>query len=204
MDLPELSFPEKERKHVQSRYDAAEVILEYGSGGSTAYAASRPSKLIFSVESDFDWAIGLQRALDTSALPSQALIYYVDIGATGDWGRPVNASKWTQFYRYPLAVWDEAFFRMPDLVLIDGRFRPGCFVATCLRLTRPATILFDDYVNRKQYHHVERFFKPTRRIGRMAEFEVEPRKYSRDEVSEMVGYFFEASYAQAPAQPVTA
>jgi predicted patatin/cPLA2 family phospholipase len=39
---------------------------------------------------------------------------------------------------------------------------------------KPVTILFDDYVDRTRYHHVEQFVRPGRMVGRMAVFEAGP------------------------------
>lgn len=176
-DWPELTFPEAEGAFVCETYDVAQVILEYGSGGSTIYAARTPGRLIFSVESDLAWARDLQHKVDRGDLPSPPIIYPVDIGPTGDWGRPVDDSNWRKFHHYPTAIWSESFFRHPDVVLIDGRFRPACFVACCLRIKRPTRILFDDYVNRQSYSIVERLLKPSKIIGRLAYFEAEPQAW---------------------------
>lgn len=176
-DWPILTLPAAEAAVLREAYGRAKVILEYGSGGSTVYAAHQPGKLIFSVESDRDWAINLQYKIDVADLPSLAIVYHVDIGPTGAWGRPINESSWRQFHNYPTAVWSERFFRPPDVILIDGRFRPACFVAACLRATQPTTVLFDDYVERPDYHVIERLVKPSRIVGRMAEFQVVPQSW---------------------------
>jgi hypothetical protein len=170
----QLSFPPEEAAILQEEYGRARVILEYGSGGSTLLAASMPGKYVMAVESDRDWAVDLQLQIDRADLPSPAVVWHVDIGSTGRWGRPVGDEAWQRYHRYPLSIWSEAFFRHPDTVLIDGRFRPACFVATALRITRPVTVLFDDYVERPIYHVIERFAEPVWRIGRMAAFQLEP------------------------------
>jgi len=192
---PQLTFPDAEADLVREHYASGRVILEYGSGGSTLLAAGQPGKFVISVESDRQWAINLQRDIDRADLPSPAIVYHVDIGETGSWGRPVNDRSWQRFHRYPVAVWDEPFFRHPDVVLIDGRFRPACFATLCMRIARPTTVLFDDYVNRPLYHSVERFAAPTQTIGRMAVFELAPGMISRDETSLLVSLFFEATFA---------
>lgn len=158
-------------------YTHASVILEFGSGGSTVFGSQLEGKLIFSVESDRDWAIGLQRKIDDAKLPSPAILYHADIGPTGAWGRAIDDQAWRKFYRYPTAIWSETFFRDPDLILIDGRFRPACFVAACLRIRRPVKVLFDDYADRPAYHVIERLAKPSRVVGRMAVFEIEPQTW---------------------------
>jgi len=197
MSYPELTFPAAEADHLRKAYEAAQIILEYGSGGSTTVGAQMSGKLIFSVESDRNWAIDLQRHIDESGFPSPAIIYYVDIGPTGAWGRPKNPAEWQKFHRYPMAIWDEPFFRHPDLVLIDGRFRSACFATVCLRITRPVTVLFDDYQNRPKYHKVEAFARPARIIGRMAEFHLEPGMIDQSQLAGIMALFTEATYADS-------
>ena len=166
---------------LRHRYEVASVVLEYGSGGSTVLAAEMPGKQVFSVESDPVWAAGIQTWLDTAGLAAQVTLHVVDIGPTGDWGAPVSDEGWRHYHHYPLSVWDRGDFQHPDVVLIDGRFRAACLMATMLRIERPVTVLFDDYVDRKFYHRVEAFAEPVAFIGRMARFELEPRVFpSRD------------------------
>ena len=54
-DRPTLTLPEAEAALITAAYDKAEVILEYGSGGSTVLAADLGKKVV-AVESDRDWA----------------------------------------------------------------------------------------------------------------------------------------------------
>ncbi|MGB7244832.1 MAG: hypothetical protein WBC93_22430 [Sulfitobacter sp.] len=172
--MTKLTFPESERAFVLEKYRSADVILEYGSGGSTIFAAEQPGKYIMSVESDRDWAINIQAEIDQADLPSDVIVHHVDIGEIGLWGRPVDAQGWAKYHHYPLNIWTQPFFRQPDLVLIDGRLRPACLVATCLRAKKKVTVLFDDYANRPAYHVVEKLVKPVRYVGRIAEFEITP------------------------------
>jgi len=192
---PELSLPEAEAAHLRSAYEAAQVILEYGSGGSTVMAAELSGKLIFSVESDPVWARNLQHYLDTVELPSPAIIYYADIGPVGKWGRPVDTSHWEKFHRYPADIWKKPFFRHPDVVLIDGRFRVACLAMTRLNITRPVTVLFDDYAERRTYHAVEEVVgPPARMIGRMARFELTPNVLDNARETRLHDFFFHATY----------
>ncbi len=170
-DWPELTFPELESKHVEEVYRQGKVILEFGSGGSTMLAAKMPDKLIYSVESDLIWAIKLQERLDRDGI-SPVYVHHVDIGRTGSYGRPLDDSNWQSFHRYATSIWMEPFFRHPDVVLIDGRLRSACFLFTCISIRKPTIILFDDYVERPKYHQIERLAKPSKIIGRMAEFNV--------------------------------
>jgi hypothetical protein len=198
-DWPPLSFAEAEAEAVRAAYAGARVILEYGSGGSTVLAAGMPGKLVFSVESDWRWALRLQAHIDGAALPSPATVYHVDIGPTGAWGRPVDDARWYDFYRYPLAVWDEAFFRHPDVVLIDGRFRAACMMATLWRITRPTTILFDDYVDRVPYHLVEEYIAPREAFGSMAVFDAVPGLVGAADISGLARALGQVTFDGCPA-----
>ena len=174
---PKITLPPAETELLKETYSKAKVILEYGSGGSTVLAARMPGTLTFSVESDRTWACKLQRSFDHSNVPAPPILYHVDIGEAGKWGRPLNDSKWENFHRYPLSIWNEPFFRHPDVVLIDGRLRPACFVAACLHITKPVIVLFDDYMDRPSYHIVENLVKPVETVGRMARFQIHPQQW---------------------------
>lgn len=184
-------MPEAEAAYLLDAYERAQVILEYGSGASTMLASQLPGKLILSVESDRHWARKLRREIDEMGPTSSVIVYHVDIGPTGPWGRPVDESGWKRYHRYPNAIWDEPFFRHPDVVLIDGRFRPACLITTMLHATRPVTVLFDDYTNRPRYGLVERILPPVRLIGRMAEFQIQPGRLRSQDIGFAISLFFD-------------
>lgn len=165
-------------------YNRAETILEYGSGGSTVVAAERPAGRCFSVESDKDWALGVSNWIDQNVPGNSVTVHHADIGATGKWGYPNPKKRYDRqkYLEYTQSVWARPDFVHPDLVLIDGRYRVGCFLSVIAKIEKPTTILFDDYTMRRHYHVVERIFKPSQIVGgRMAVFEVEPRQLSRME-----------------------
>ncbi len=176
IERPELTMPEAEAARVAEAYGAADVILEYGSGGSTLLASELPGKTVFSVESDRAWAEMMQGWLvqNPASKGTQVEVIWSNVGETGDWGRPVNDRGWRHYADYPLAVWQREGFKQPDVVLVDGRFRPGCAMATAFCTAKPVTLLVDDYKRRQGYHVVEEFLGAPRLIGRMAEFEVAP------------------------------
>ncbi|MDP5327588.1 MAG: hypothetical protein NWQ69_09725 [Paracoccaceae bacterium] len=65
----------------------------------------------------------------------------------------------------------------------------ACFITIPLHITRPVTVLFDDYTPRKFYHWVENFFQPVECVGRMARFEITPMTLPTEKLSEFLGYF---------------
>ena len=188
IERPELTMPEAEAARLRAAYEAAGVILEYGSGGSTAMAAEMPGKRVFAVESDKDWAVMMRDwfTQNPPASGSQVDVIWSDIGPTKDWGYPRNNSEYLRFARYPLEVWDLPEFRQPDVVLVDGRFRAGCVMAAALRSKRPVTVLVDDYRRRKQYHRVETYLGTPGMVGRMAEFTVKPMPVPAERLIEII------------------
>lgn len=196
---PELTLPAAEADAVRQEYGKATIILEYGSGGSTMLASTMPGKRVFSVESDRAWAIRLQAHIDQVAPPSPATVYHVDIGPTGDWGKPLDERNWTRFSRYPLDIWERPFFRHPDLILIDGRFRCACLAVAGMLCQRPLRVLFDDYANRPLYHAVEEMFPRTDMIGRMAVFDLVPGQVDRQHLPAIMRLFSHVSYHGRPA-----
>lgn len=174
---PELTLPEAEAALLREAYGRASVILEYGSGGSTVMAAEMPGKTVFTVESDKDWAqmMRVWFAGNPPAEGSTVDVIWSDIGATKEWGHPVDHTEWQRFARYPLEVWSLPEFRQPQVVLVDGRFRQGCALACAFLSGAPLDLYFDDYVQRRHYHKVEEFLGQPRITGRMAHFHVTPR-----------------------------
>ena len=188
---PELTMPAAEAGHLAEVYAGAAAIPEYGSGGSTVLAAEMPGKRVVSVESDKAWAGKMRRwfAAHPPAEGAKVEIVWSDIGPTKDWGQPADQSGWKRFPRYPLGVWQRDGFEHPDVVLVDGRFRVGCVLATAYSIARPVTVLFDDYANRDRHHGVEEFVgAPARIVGRMAEFRLEPRAVPAVKLLQIVRY----------------
>lgn len=171
---PVLTLPVAEAEAVVAAYERAQTILEYGSGGSTAVAASLPGRVVFSVESDANWLAGLAEWFSANPPRARLHLHHADVGPTGKWGVPRDARFREAFPAYAMSVWDRPDFVQPDVVLIDGRFRVGCFLAVLFRSVRPVTVLWDDYVSRRIYHAVERYVRPVGFHGRMARFEVTP------------------------------
>jgi hypothetical protein len=70
---------------------------------------------------------------------------------------------------------------------VDGRFRVGCLLACVFRSEAPVKVLFDDYVPRNVYHVAEKYARKVEVHGRMAMFQVTPRKIRNDELLEVIG-----------------
>jgi hypothetical protein len=81
----------------------------------------------------------------------------VDIGPTGDWGRPIDESAKDQWPLYATKIWEIEGADRADLYLIDGRFRVSCFLETLMRCHPNAIILIHDFAPRAEYHIVREF-----------------------------------------------
>lgn len=190
MKEPKITFPKEVAEEVEVYYQRANIILEYGSGGSTYLASKMENKKIFSIESDSAWLCNLGIQIRGSLPKSWPYLYYVDIGKTKEWGHPVDESRSKNWPNYSVGIWSENFFIQPDVVLIDGRFRKACFLATLAGCEKNMTVLFDDYSDRKHYHEVEKFISPTRFVGRMAIFEIKPGMVSTKDVLKYSSWMF--------------
>ncbi|MDB5658730.1 MAG: hypothetical protein JWS10_1345 [Cypionkella sp.] len=177
---PVVTLPPDEEAAVRRYFAQADTILEYGSGGSTVIAAELPGKLIFSVESDVKWLADMRGYFAANPAASPVVMHHGKIGRTRTWGFPENEEQFRKWPQYPLSVWDLPGFVHPDVVLIDGRFRPACFLSVLFKITRPITVLWDDYIDRPPYHEVETLVKPVEMIGRMARFEITPTPIPAD------------------------
>ena len=188
VERPFLTLPEAEAEALAAAYRAANVVLEYGSGGSTVLAADM-GKTVLSVESDAQWCARMQDWFDAHPPKGTVTLHHADIGPTKKWGMPVGAEAFRSFPGYALSIWEHAAFQHPDVVLIDGRFRPACLLTTAFRITRPVKVLFDDYALRPAYHAIEEMFRPVAMHGRMAEFALSPTPVPVDRLSWVMGWF---------------
>lgn len=165
------------------KISSAKVIGEYGIGSSTVWAINNSQAEIVAVESSTEWSSKVQIFVDFSA---RLHLNIIDLGPIGPWGRPDSYSKRSEFDRYIFGIWGHPL--IPDVVLVDGRFRVACFLASILSVTKKTTIFFDDYVDRDYYHVVEEIIKPVRFCGRQAIFEVD-QMVSRQKAEELLNSF---------------
>lgn len=183
---PKLTLPPAEAEWLRTAYAGADVILEYGSGGSTVMAADMAGKSVTSVESDNNWAAMMQAWFADNPGASTPVIHHADIGPTVEWGMPDGDNRWRAWPKYPLEIWQTEGFQQPDVVLIDGRFRIGCLLATLFNTKKTVTVFFDDYADRAPYYEVERFVKPTEIRGRMARFDIQPTQLIGDRLLDVI------------------
>jgi hypothetical protein len=141
-------------------FSKATSLVEFGSGGSTLLAVRSSSlRRIWSIESDPAWIVKLRGLPDVAHAEAGGRLRFIhaDIGRTGDYGMPVEASAQERWPGYYQTVWNDPATVEADLVLVDGRFRVACALEA-LACCRPHTILlFHDFWNRTPYHPVLAF-----------------------------------------------
>ena len=142
------------------------VYGEYGCGKSTIWVAHNTSAKIYSVDTSEIWVEKVSKKITGEA--QTISIRFIDLGRIGKWGRPLGYSKAYQFYQYTDWIWQQK--NLPDTVLIDGRFRVCCWLTSLKYALAGTNLIFDDYVNREEYHFVEKYFQPSEYFGRQAFF----------------------------------
>lgn len=161
------------------RLSQVERYIEYGSGASTLLAADRGVRTI-SMEGDPRYAAAVRAGLHPGA-PVDVLD--AGLGLTAEWSFPVFTRRTPR----RLAVWRDYATRpldhaaeegwLPQLVLVDGRFRRSCALHAASRVVaagQTATLLFDDYANRPHYHSVEQYLGQPEILGLSAVFDIGP------------------------------
>ena len=120
-------------------------VLEWGSGASTAWLATRSGSVI-SIESDPVWATQVR-----GAVPHNVTILEPPVLKVA--GAPAIRSRRMGFRRHEFTPYIAAIDALPgyfDLIVIDGRAREACFEIARKRLADGGLILFDN-TNRLRY-----------------------------------------------------
>jgi hypothetical protein len=179
---PRPVMPRESVEALDEAMSVSTVYLEYGTGGSTRLASTHRHLAIIGIESDWKWLRAVKHELLLSGTTNFNL-FYCDIGQTGEWGFPIGEKGFRSWHQYPIVPWQFAqkMGHSPDLVLIDGRFRRSCFLASLIFGSPGMTILFDDYRDRDNYHSVERYVTPETLFDRTARF-VRPRNLNINDI----------------------
>lgn len=175
-------FDQLSQIYFMNRISCSRIYLEYGTGGSTIHASRWVDKL-FAVDSDSYFMKAVQKKLDQQPRKATCRLIYADIGRTGPWGRPIKRkyepgrepASWRAYPELPWTALAEENIR-PDTILIDGRFRVACALASLRHLPAHSEteILFDDYAERQHYHALEQYALLKAVHGRMAIFMKNP------------------------------
>jgi protein O-GlcNAc transferase len=144
--------------------------FEFGSGGSTYQASIRQNiEKIYSIESDKHWFHLLKTKIEEKNINNEKVnLILIDLQCKlNDWGNPGNNSSMNDWKKYSNAIYDlNADIRQKlDLILIDGRFRVACCLKCFNVISENCLIIFDDFLNRKHYHIVLKYYDIIERTG---------------------------------------
>jgi hypothetical protein len=125
--------------------------FEFGSGGSTTFASQIETiESIHSVESDKNWA---NKVLAYVKKPIQ--LHLIDFKNPGSWGSPGSQTTNEEKKAYSDAI---NKITTADTILVDGRFRVACALKAYSHMTEDSFLLFDDFLNRPNYHIILNYF----------------------------------------------
>lgn len=155
----------------------AKYYLEYGSGDSTIFAINNNVKNIISIETDIEWYNKLMnnKTIKNKINKNELDLIYHDLNCI--WWKYVswnknkliidenNIQKWKACSNLPTKLEN-----IPDLVLIDGRFRVATLLKLYHKINNNTKILFHDYTNRKQYYIIELFYDKIEVVDKLQVF----------------------------------
>jgi len=153
------SFAANDLEMYYKHLKQASNYFEFGSGGST-YQASILSniKLIISIESDKVW----HNLLTSKVKHNNYHPKLIDLKCEPNkWGYPSNTCPLSEYPKYSEAILNQIQKNITqnlDLILIDGRFRVACALKSHGIINDNCKIIFDDFLDRKQYHVVLDYF----------------------------------------------
>lgn len=170
-DMPHFDSPESTSWFLH-QLRGAKRYLEYGTGGST-YQAAKLGLDFIAVDTDPYFLDSVRAMVHAAGLGRAGQVFrFANIGWTRTWGRPrgrVTEAR-RELFRRASDPPPECFEgRMPDLVLIDGRFRvASAFKVFNMLCTQPGwTVVVDDYADRPEYRAIEEYGE-VELVGRMA------------------------------------
>lgn len=172
---PEPWMDKQDIETLTALVDPQHAVVEYGSGSSSLYFASR-SLAVHSVDSSRSYIAAVMAEAGRRGL-ANVNVAPVDLGPVENWGMPIdhyptarNIAKWR---RYLQAPWDSVGTDPVSLVIVDGRFRAACAAYALARLHERgqtgATVFFDDFVGREEtYGRIAEIAEIKRTPGRGA------------------------------------
>ena len=150
-----------------NKLNKSKIYLEYGSGNSTLIADSKKKK-IFSVEGDRNFFYHIKKKINSK---KTSLTYY-NLGVTEYGSYPIFLNFFKFFFRknyinYAKDILSELDKNntLPDLILVDGRFRMLCIIFLYIFIKKNISkyrqkpiVIFDDFFNRNYYKEAHKFF----------------------------------------------
>jgi hypothetical protein len=154
-------MPDKERDLFLSylHRPSTRFYYEFGSGGSTAAAIAAPNvQKIISMESD----TGFYESTATALQSEKCTRILVEVGCRNNWGNPEKGHDGSLYFTHI-----DSLSEVPDLLLVDGRWRVACALHAWHKMNADSVLLFDDFVGRAFYYSVAPYFETIETVGRI-------------------------------------
>jgi hypothetical protein len=133
--------------------------LEFGMGGSTVRALLKSNAYVHAIDSSEGWIASMKRYKLLQDLDGKrCTLYFVNIGPTWKWGRPVNSDFRDLYPEYSSSIFNQIDKSKIDTVLVDGRFRVACALKTIIECheNKKLKILFHDF-HRPEYQFILKY-----------------------------------------------
>ncbi len=175
----------------QTYLDNSKIYLEFGAGYSTVMASRSPTHTI-SIENHPYWLREVSEDPDVAkAIEDRKLeLVYTSIGEVKSYAFPtdfINTYLWPTYYQ---RIWSTIDV-LPDLILVDGRFRVACTLTALMYISEDTIIAIHDFWTRPHYHSVLPFLTEVDRIDTFGFFKPAANINWRDLVKVRDRYLFE-------------
>ena len=148
--MPQQAMMSKEEQAMFEKYldlPTTKTYYEYGSGGSTIIAAIKPNiEQVITVESDQKYYNMLKESIHkVKRFKEKIIVHYVDVGCYDGAGYPPEFNFGLDYYTHI-----DKLEYVPDVILIDGRWRVECAFHVFKKATEDTVILLHDF-EREEY-----------------------------------------------------
>ena len=169
----------------------SKIYLEYGTGASTLLA-EKEKKNYFAIEGDRNFYKYMNKRLKKNNIKLKSLgvvkEFCIPVKFKSDYDlRKINNKERKDIKNYCNGILEEFEKEniIPDLILVDGRFRKltGLYLYNFFKnKNNNFKIIIDDYLNRENYHELEKFFviKKFERFG--VSTELIPNMHTEDAI----------------------
>lgn len=154
--------------------------LEFGCGGSTFNMLYLTEANVISIESDLNFAKQLLNNL--RIFGNRLNIFHVNIGATKEWGVPIDDSNKASFPLYSSAVFNAISSGEGgeiDTIFVDGRFRVACALQSIKNYPDSKIIIHDFFDRLEAYGCLLEFLECIDRVDTLGVFLVKDYKRAK-------------------------
>jgi hypothetical protein len=149
--------------------------LEYGMGESTVQASQKSISTIISIDDNEDIVGEVKKGIEKTIYSGDINLLHANIGFTSNKRNFLNETTLKDWPQYYVAPWDKYknLNLIPDLILINGSLRIPCFLYSLLQCKTGTRILWNEYLNKPEYHFVEKVLRPQGLVDDMVIFVVD-------------------------------